>query len=191
MSAGSATTKMSGLDFQLNTFRRAVSRRVHIAVPDMEFDEVILLPHCLSVIRTESRKAPRIETGGPLVGYIAEKGALIVTDAAGPGPRAKLERYSVTIDGRHAQKFCDKCHAGSDGRIDYVGDWHKHPGLSLRPSTHDVSAIKTMAEFEHSPTKHPISLIYRSWPRSWQVYVWDGSGSLIKIRSKASAKTVS
>lgn len=179
---------MASLAFSLNFFRLAISKRARIAAPDMEFDRVILLPRCFSVIQVESRKARGIETGGPLVGHIAKNRTLVVTDATGPGPRAKLESYSVTIDGRYAQRFCDHCRDASGGRVDYVGDWHKHPGFSLRPSSHDVSAIKTMAEFEHSPTKHPISLIYRRWPRSWQVYVWDGSGSLIKIPSKVGDK---
>jgi len=149
----------------------------------MEFNRVIILPRCLSLITAESRQARCVETGGPLVGYVAKGGALMVANAAGPGPKAKLERYSVTIDGEHAQKFCDKCSRESDGHIDYVGDWHKHTGISLRPSGQDISAMKTMANFEFSPTKHPISLIYRKWPRALQVYVWDGSGSLKRIAS--------
>jgi len=149
----------------------------------MKFNRVILLPKCLSVIRTESRKVRRSETGGPLVGYVAQNGVLIVVDADGPGPKAKLERYSVTIDGEHAQKFCDRSNRESGGCIDYVGDWHKHTGFSLSPSGQDVFAMKTMANFKFSPTKHPISLIYRSWPQAFQVYVWDGSGSLVKILS--------
>ena len=149
----------------------------------MEFNNVILLPKCLSVIKAESRKARCIETGGPLVGYVAKDGALVVVDANGPGPKARLERFSVTIDGQHAQEFCDQSSRESDGRIDYVGDWHKHPGFSLSPSGDDIFAMKTMANFKFSPTKHPISLIYRSWPQAFQVYVWDGSGSLIKISS--------
>jgi integrative and conjugative element protein (TIGR02256 family) len=122
-----------------------------------------------------------IETGGPLVGYVAKDGALVVVDADGPGPKAKLARYSVTIDGEHAQKFCDQASRDSNGRIDYVGDWHKHPGISLRPSEHDIFAMKTMANFKFSPTKHPISLIFRRLPEAWQAYVWVGSGSLKKI----------
>jgi integrative and conjugative element protein (TIGR02256 family) len=149
----------------------------------MKFNRVILLPKCLSVIRMESRKARCIETGGPLVGYIAKDGTLVVADATGPGTRAKLERYSVTIDGEHAQKFCDQVRREFNGNIDYVGDWHKHTGFSLRPSEHDITAMKKMANFEFSPTKNPISLIYRRLPEGFQVYVWDGSGSLAKFSS--------
>lgn len=147
----------------------------------MEFDRVILLAKALAVIKAESRKARRVETGGPLVGYVTQDGVLIVVDATGPGPKARLESFSVTIDGAHAQKFCDRVYRETDGQSDYVGDWHKHPGISLRPSENDILAIKTMANFEFCPTKYPISLIYRSWPQAFKVYVWDGLGSLMKI----------
>lgn len=155
----------------------------------MKFNCVILLPKSLSVIRVESRKARCVESGGPLVGYVAKNGMLVVADATGPGPRAKLERYSVTIDGEHAQKFCDRNRRESDGEIDYVGDWHKHTGFSLRPSEHDIIAMKTMANFEFSPTKNPISIIYRRLPEGFQVYVWDGSGSLAKISSEIDSES--
>ena len=147
----------------------------------MEFDRVILTAKCLAFIRAESGIARGTETGGPLVGYVSKDRALVVADAGGPGPRAKLERYSVTIDGEQAQKFCDKICRESDGLMDYVGDWHKHTGISLRPSKQDVSAMRIMADFEFSPTRHPISLIYRKWPQALQVYVWDGSGALARI----------
>lgn len=150
----------------------------------MEFNRVIISAKCLSVIKAESRKSWCVETGGPLVGRVTDDEVLVVIDAAGPGPKATLERFSVTIDGAYAQKFCDKIHRESQGQVDYVGDWHKHPGISLNPSDHDITAMKTMANFEFSTTERPISLIYRRWPQAYQVYVWDGSGSLIKISSK-------
>jgi integrative and conjugative element protein (TIGR02256 family) len=156
----------------------------------MLFERVILLPECLSVIRAESHKTRGIETGGPLVGYVDTGGTLVVANAAGPGPASTLERYSVTIDGKHAQEFCDQSLRESNGCTDYIGDWHKHTGLSLTPSRQDVIAMKTMAYFEFSPTKQPISLIYRSWPMAWQIYVWDGSGSLAKMPSKLARRKI-
>ena len=137
----------------------------------------------------ESKQARRVETGGPLVGYVSADRVLVVTDATGPGPRAKRERYSVTIDGKHAQIFCDRARWESRGVIDYVGDWHRHPSFCLQPSEQDALAMKTMAEFQFSPTTHPISLIYRTWPRAWQVYVWDGV-ALRKIQSHLAASDV-
>lgn len=148
----------------------------------MKFDRILLSARCLSIIKNMSRKACCVETGGPLVGYIANR-TLVATNAAGPGPRAKLQRYSVTIDGEHAQKFCDEMVRKSEGRIDYIGDWHKHTGFSLEPSDHDAIAMRTMATFEHSPTQNPISLIFRIWPQAFIVYVWDGTGTLKKMPS--------
>lgn len=156
---------------------------VGAGTPDMRFEKVVILTKCLAVFKTESLKALGTETGGPLVGHIAQARILLVTDACGPGPRAKLERCSVTIDGAFAQKFCDRAFNESKGTTDYVGDWHKHTGLSLKPSKDDVAAMKLMADFQWSPTTHPISLIYRMWPRAFRVYVWDGSGSLEKMAS--------
>ena len=138
----------------------------------------------MTVIAAESKNARGVETGGPLVGYALPDAILVVTNATGPGPRAKRERYGVLIDGRHAQDFCDRIHLESQGRIDYVGDWHKHPGISLRPSEQDALAMKAMAEFEFSPTKYPISLIYRAWPPDWRVYIWDGRSRLKTIESR-------
>ncbi len=147
----------------------------------MKLKSVVISKACLSFFRSESLKAKSTETGGPLVGFVAENEILVIVDATGPGPRAILERFSVTIDGKHAQMFCDKIRQESNGRIDYVGDWHKHTGLSLSPSHDDVAAIKTMAHFEFSPTKQPVSLIYRDWPQALQVYVWNAGDTLVKI----------
>lgn len=157
-----------------------LNRGAGAKIPNVHFDRVVVLPKCLSVMRAESRAAHRIETGGPLVGYV-EGGLLIVTGAAGPGPKSKLERYSVTIDGEYAQKYCDQVRRDSNGLADYVGDWHKHTGISLKPSPPDIFAIKTMANFEFSPTKNPISLIYRRWPEAMRVYFWNGKDALIEV----------
>jgi len=155
----------------------------------MQFRRVIVNAKCLSAIKDESRKAKGVETGGPLVGYVQEdREALVVVDAGGPGPRARFEPFSVTIDGAFAQRFCDDCYNESNGRFDYVGDWHKHPGLSLNPSKHDIEAIKAMAEFEQSPTKFPISLIFSTWLRRFRVFVWDGTDSLVRIPSAAESQ---
>lgn len=149
----------------------------------MIFDQVIIIQKCLLFFRAESKRARGTETGGPLVGYVTPENVLIIVDAAGPGPRAVLKRYSVTIDGEYAQRFCDAAGNMSDGRVDYVGV-HRHTGISLRPSPHDVYAMKIMAEFTYSPTKFPVSLIYRKWPEALVLYVWDGSGSLRRIPQK-------
>src|SRR5687767_5862221 len=123
---------------------------------------IVVQAQAVAVMMQERRKVILTETGGPMVGYV-EKDEVIVTGAAGPGPRAKLTPFSVVVDGVFAQKFCDDALRQSGGKVDYVGDWHCHPAFSVDPSADDLRAMKTMAEFEHCPTAEPVSLIWSKW----------------------------
>jgi integrative and conjugative element protein (TIGR02256 family) len=147
------------------------------------FKHVLITPQSLSDIRRESRKVLFRETGGALVGRALKNDTLLVTAASGPGPRAVLERHSVLIDGEFTQRFCDQARRQTGGTEDYVGDWHKHTGLSLEPSTQDIRAMQIMANFEYSPTNFPISLIYRRRCEAFSTYIWDGSDKLRPISS--------
>jgi len=141
----------------------------------------IVLQHAaIDAMKAEMRRVLLTETGGPMAGY-TEGGAVIVTEAAGPGPRARLRPCSVTIDGRSAQHFCAAAYQRSQGRFDYVGDWHCHLGFSLAPSDMDVTAMETMAEFEFSPTISPVSLIWSKWSKKRAGYVYDGEASLRQV----------
>ena len=142
------------------------------------YRHVFVLDTCLDVIIAESKKVRFKETGGPLVGYISNDHALVITGATGPGPKAELSRYSVVIDGEFAQKFCDEMYSASSGKLDYVGDWHRHTGWSLEPSKEDVHAMRTMADFEYCPVKHPVSLIYRKRPAAFKTYVLNAEREL-------------
>lgn len=137
----------------------------------MIYRHIFIVQSVVATIRREVRRARFTETGGPLLGYISEDDALVVTNAAGPGPRAKLSPVSVVIDGRHAQRFCDRMRRRTDGRIDYIGDWHSHLGWSLKPSKDDLEAMRTMAAFEHCPITNPASLIYRSRPEAYVMHI--------------------
>lgn len=137
----------------------------------MIYRHIFIVRSVLTTIRKEVRRARFTETGGPLTGYVSDDQALVITHAAGPGPRAKLTPLSVLIDGKHAQQFCDRINRGTDGRIDYVGDWHRHLGWSLKASIDDLSAMRAMAAFEHCPIANPISLIYRRRPEAYTIYV--------------------
>ena len=142
----------------------------------MIYRHVFIVQSVLTTIRREVRRARFTETGGPFVGYVSEDQALVVTHAAGPGPRAKLSPFSVLIDGKYAQRFCDRISRRTEGRIDYVGDWHRHLGWSLKASNDDLRAMKKMAAFEYCPVTNPASLIYRSFPEGHNIYVLNDEG---------------
>lgn len=144
----------------------------------MIYRHIFIVRSVLMTIRQEIGRARWTETGGPLVGYISEDEALVVTHAGGPGPKSVLTHSSVLIDGEYAQGFCTKVNREWSGRIDYVGDWHRHPGWSIYPSDRDIEAMKIMATFSDCPIKHPISLIYRRLPEKWATYVYSLPDSL-------------
>ncbi len=145
----------------------------------MIYRHIFIVRSVLETIRREVRQARWRETGGALVGYVSDDGAVVATSASGPGKRARRRRNSVLIDGVHAQTFCDAIYKESGGCFDYVGDWHRHPGQSLGASVRDREAMRIVAESASCPLHHPISLIYRNRREALAVYTLNNDGDLI------------
>jgi integrative and conjugative element protein (TIGR02256 family) len=144
--------------------------------------KVVLSAAALRQIRAEIRRVKRFETGGALVGEVLD-GTVRVTAASGPGPQAESRFTSILIDGDHATTFRDQEFDRSNGRIDYVGDWHCHPGWSLTPSSRDNHAMEVMAEHTPAVDYCPVSLIFARWSRRWKAFQY--RGSLVEIKCAA------
>ena len=147
------------------------------------YDRVLLFRSVLDTIRAEVRSAGKIETGGAMVGYESQGNTLTITDVSGPGPRAQLARKSVLIDGQYAARFCFRIHSESGGQIDYVGDWHRHLGWSLKSSDLDVKAMQTIQDAKCCSVRYPVSVIYRSRPEGIAAYLLE-RGELHPVRVK-------
>jgi integrative and conjugative element protein (TIGR02256 family) len=101
----------------------------------------------LDFIEKESARASRTETGGVLAGHgDLMKGEAQVTHASKPGPKARRTMFSFSRDTKYCQKFLDEIAANSDGRIDYVGEWHKHHEESPTPSSRDIITSTNIAK---------------------------------------------
>ena len=136
----------------------------------MRFEKVNITRQALLKLRKFVKAAHGGEIGGPMVGFISESEGLVITDLTGPGERGRCNPFSVTIDGDHSQSFCDEAYRSSEGLIDYVGDWHCHPSVYIRPSGEDHKAIKLMAEVPGLPPD-PVSLIHGKW-RYFNIFQW-------------------
>lgn len=141
------------------------------------------------ILSTAHRKIQKLmadgcihETGGPMVGYVTDDNAIVIKDVAGPGSHGIRRFLSVWIDGDHSQRFSDQAFHQSGGTVDYVGDWHCHPGFSVRPSGRDHAAIKEMAEIK-GILSHPISMILSRMSGRFQVYEWSEDSGLNPIPS--------
>ncbi len=82
-----------------------------------------------------------------------------------------LKRSSVLIDGQFTDQFCTRIYHESNGGLDYIGDWHRHPGLSpLKPSQQDLDAMLIIEDSKCSSIQYPITAICRSFPERIVVY---------------------
>ena len=136
------------------------------------YRHVFVFTTVLDAIRREVRKVGLFrETGGALLGYQSEDNALVVSHASGPGPHSELKACSVLIDGEFTTAFANRIHGETLGKVDYVGDWHRHPGWSLRHSSADLEAMMTVADSGAILVPFPISIIYRRVPERTVCYV--------------------
>ena len=126
-------------------------------------DEVIL-----ETLRHEcDRKFPH-ETGGVLVGHVASDGLTIVSAVVGPGPNALHARSRFTRDGEYAQIEVDRIYRESDGRDDYIGEWHSHPDAG-GPSFIDRGSMSWISDNPLYGRNEPVLIIVeRARTNEWR-----------------------
>lgn len=92
------------------------------------------------LIASANALAP-LETGGMLLGW-RDGADRIVTDAIGPGDRALHGRYAFLPDHEWQRKELAFAFAESLGDLDYLGDWHTHPGGHAEMSAIDHATLR-------------------------------------------------
>lgn len=147
---------------------------------------VLWLPATIAAAMREegSRRLPN-ETGGVLVGY--RWGAdIVVVAATGPGPRAEHEPTRFRRDGVFTQAEVDRLHEASQGRDDYVAEWHTHP-VPCGPSARDRASLEWISANPRYQRATPLMVLCRRtrW-RRWRLeaYQWVASG-LVLLRIRA------
>ena len=105
------------------------------------------------ILAESDRKFPK-ETGGMLIGKFAGD-CVWIQHATSPGPMAKHSRQRFRRDGNYSQKVLDEIVTESDGKYDYIGEWHSHPVRS-RPSGVDVAAMRWIAANSRYAVDTPI-----------------------------------
>lgn len=95
-----------------------------------------LASSALNFMRAQSRAYQPLETGGILLGWRRGEVAVIAA-ALGPGPNALHGRHLFIPDDRWHTEQVENAFAGSGGDLDYLGDWHSHPGGIAAMSAQD------------------------------------------------------
>lgn len=135
----------------------------------MKVKRVILSGQAYDAIIKQLSLVFLTETGGCVVGHFSD-GEIFISDASGPGPRARLSPFSVTIDGQAATKFCAQAKMESGGLSYYVGDWHSHLSWRLNPSAMDLCAMQIAKEYTQLEIP-PVSVLCSAWSKRFKAFL--------------------
>jgi integrative and conjugative element protein (TIGR02256 family) len=129
------------------------------------------------ILREMTNEADRwvpLETGGILMGYHpTDAGAVVVTHAVGPGPRAIHARTRFVPDQDYHLREIARLYAASGRRLHYLGDWHCHPGGAAALSRTDRSTLKCIATEPAARAPRPLMCVLAPGPR-WNIAMWQG-----------------
>lgn len=126
----------------------------------------------LEAMRAEADARSPLETGGVLVGYSgSDREEFVVSDAIGPGPRARHKRWRFSPDAVFHQEEVARLYEESGRTCSYLGDWHSHPGGGARLSFLDKLTLTRIALSR--PARAPVPLMALLHGKSpWALTVW-------------------
>lgn len=110
-------------------------------------------------ITAEANRSYPNETGGVLVGYVANQNQRVVLEVIGPGPSASHQRTRFEPDHSWQCGQLDIIYAQSSGGLSYLGDWHTHPSGVPRMSRLDRRTLRTISRHFAGQAFRPIMLI--------------------------------
>ena len=110
---------------------------------------------------TEASDRELLETGGVLLGW--RNGAdVVVSHVVGPGPGAQHERTTFHPDSAWQAERIAELYELSGRRLEYLGDWHTHPGGRPWPSRRDAGTLRHIAASAEARCPDPVMVILGS-----------------------------
>jgi integrative and conjugative element protein (TIGR02256 family) len=114
-------------------------------------------PNALALMQQLTSATPGIETGGVLMGVVAADGTTHILVASEPGPKAVRSATRFERDVEFCQRFVDEHTAAG---LQYLGEWHSHPGEDNSPSTTDLTSLAKIAQQPQYLTTKPVMVIF-------------------------------
>ena len=102
------------------------------------------------------------ETGGVLLGRRVGRD-YVVPAVTSSGPQARKSVTEFSPDTSYQQAFVDFAHEFF-GNLNYLGDWHRHPGQNDQPSPTDLATARhvvTHPDWDTVEAVFPIAIIDR------------------------------
>lgn len=123
-------------------------------------------------LRDEADRTAPKETGGVLLGYwTARPAEPVITHAVGPGARALHNRYRFIPDHDFQAAEIARLYRESNRMLQYLGDWHSHPGSSGQMSSKDRATLREIADARDARSPRPLMFILAYGP-IWQPVAW-------------------
>lgn len=117
------------------------------------------------------RVAPN-ETGGILLGYWGDTTPEpVITLSVGPGPDAVHERERFVPDHRYQSAEIARLYDSSKRTLNYLGDWHSHPGGGGGLSVLDRRTLRRIARCRTARAAQPVMLIMAG-ELAWEPTAW-------------------
>lgn len=126
----------------------------------------------LALLSKEAQTHTPLETGGVLLGYWAESPSQpVVTHAVGPGPNAIHELNRFAPDYHFQETEIARLYNQSDCSLQYLGDWHSHPGAAGYLSEMDVTTLARIASAVRGDAPEALMVILTFGPE-WTPVAW-------------------
>lgn len=131
---------------------------------------------------TANKHFPK-EFGGILTG-IKEKDFWIITDFKTPA-NFKNSSSSFTRKVKKLNQYLAKIFRSSNGKLQYLGEWHTHPKGTTQNSKKDLVSMKEIANEPNVTTDKPIMIIFSLHPNKlknqFKIYQYT-NGALITLK---------
>jgi integrative and conjugative element protein (TIGR02256 family) len=111
------------------------------------------------------------ETGGLLLGYRTGRSEVVIADVIGAGPGATHRATRFVPDHDWQSAVLADRYAAADRRIEYLGDWHTHPGGTTSLSPQDRQTLRAIAKHRAARCEVPVMVIAAGGD-PWALGVW-------------------
>lgn len=153
---GGLTVEANGQRVEYNASGQAVTHTAQAPVRGV----MIYRQALLDMLGACMRAGQSVEEGGILVGYQEPtSGMVTIAYAIDGGPNAEREPRKVVRDVEYSQAALNQLYAQSGGRLDYIGEWHRHHSRIADLSPTDVAALRAVAEDPGYPTSYPLFVV--------------------------------
>lgn len=142
---------------------------------------VIITPDLAARFVSSAASARPLETGGVLLGRSLQDGTRIITAVINAGHNSTATATAFEPDYKWQQNVLNNAFAG-DPDLQYLGDWHSHPGGRVVPSSTDVQLLATIRAEPLALCPNPVMLICGG-RRSWEsrAFGFSARGAVIRV----------